>query len=114
MQGLREINAANAVETAKISLFDQPFPNLATREIVREIVEGIWETIEHTHMTTDAAGAFALGVIRGARIVADKIGDDTTRLYVATLLDTLKNGGLPAIADLIKVVNGNELPAAAA
>lgn len=114
MKGLTEIANDNAETPSTVKLFDQPFPNLATREIVKNIVEGIWETIEQTHMTTDAATAFALGVIRGARIVAEQIGDDTTRLYIATLLDTLKNGGLNAIADLVKIVSGNELPAAAA
>lgn len=113
MKGLREIANDNAAVTTTGTLFDKPFPNLRTREIVKEIVEGIVETVEQTKMTPEVADQFALGLIRGARIVAEKIADDTTRLYVATLLDVLKNGGLPAINRLVEIVTGEPLTAAA-
>lgn len=113
MKGLREIANDNAASTATEHLFDKPFPNLATREIVKGLVTGIVETVEQTKMTPEVANAFALGLVRGARVVAEQIGDDVTRLYVATLLDVLKNGGLAAIDALVETVTGEPLTAAA-
>lgn len=113
MKDLNEIVKANAAETPMKDFFNAPFPNLKTREIVKNLVEGIVETIEQTKMTPVAADAFALGLIRGARIVAEQTSDYPTRLYVARLLDVLKNGGLPAITRLVDAVTGGPLTAAA-
>ena len=82
-----------------------PFPTLRCREVVKGIVETIAETTTHIKMTDDQAQWFALGIVRGARIVAQQDEDTTTERFVAELLDKLNRGGVVAIRELITAVN---------
>ena len=113
MKGLKEIANDNARETQTESVFNKPFPNLRTREIVKNIVSGIVETNAQCKATPEAQERFALGFIRGA-LTATAQEDDTTRFYIASLLDVLNKGGLTAINALVEAVTGEPLTAAAA
>ncbi len=114
MKGLTEIANDNANVLTTDSVWDKPFPNLRTREIVKNIVEGIVETNTQCRATPAEQERFALGFIRGALTVTSQDADVATGFYLATLLDTLNRGGLAAINRLVEVVTGEPLPAAAA
>lgn len=113
MKGLTEIANDNANAVTTDSVWDRPFPNLRTREIVKSIVEGIVETNAQCRATPGEQERFALGYIRGALTVVAHDADDMTQFYVASLLDTLNRGGLAAINRLVEVVTGEPLKAAA-
>lgn len=114
MKGLKELAAANAGGNSPDDIFSKPFPNLRTREIVKSIVESIVETNTYCKVPPDQQAAKALDVIKGARIVADTLADDTTRFYIASLLDALNRGGIAAINRLVEAVTGHDLTAEAA
>lgn len=95
--------------------FEVAFPNLRAREIVASICKDIAETCEHGGIKAADQRPFALGFIRGARLVADQIGDHTTRVYLARLLDAVNNrDDLRALSGLVEAVTGKELPVATA
>lgn len=113
MKGLNEIANDNANVVSVSSIWDKPFPNLRTREIVKSVVEGIVETNAQCKGTSAEQERFALGYIRGALAVLAQDTDNVTAIYVATLLATLNSGGLAAINRLVDIVTGEPLTAAA-
>jgi hypothetical protein len=86
-----------------------PFPNLKTREIVRLLVTQIAETLLFVKFTADERYAFALGMVRGARIAAEQEGDTVAAPYLADLLDTLNHKGVEAVGELVQTVTGREI-----
>lgn len=102
------LTAAQAAEAVPyVRPLDRPFPNLRVRELVREIVEGIVDTATHVKtMTAPEHYALALGMVRGARVTADNLGDDVSAPFLADLLDTLNRGGIEAVRRLVEVVTG--------
>lgn len=89
-----------------------PFPNLRCKETVKEIVEAVVETTNFCKLTDTEAYHFALGIVRGARIVAALDDNTTLERYVVDLLARLNAGGVAAIRELIAVVTGQELACA--
>lgn len=86
-----------------------PFPNLKTREIVRLLVTQIAETAQFVKFSPGERHAFALGMVRGARITAEQEGDDIAAPYLADLLNTLNLRGVEAVAELVQAVTGREI-----
>ena len=86
-----------------------PFPTLRCREIVKGIVEAIVETTTHVKMTGEGAQLFALGIVRGARIVTQQDDDVTAERFVVELLDKLNRGGIDALRELVEAVTGDAL-----
>lgn len=113
MKGLDEIASDNDNVVSLSSIWDRPFPNLRTREIVKHIVEGIVETNAQCKGTPAEQERFALGYIRGALTVTGQDADNATGFYLASLLATLNSGGLAAINRLVEVVTGAPLKATA-
>lgn len=103
-------NGAAYVETYTPVNLAGPFPNLRCREIVKDIVNAVVETTTHIKMNDDQAYWFTLGVIRGARIVAQQ--DETVEVerFVVTLLDTFNKRGVSAVRELVEIVTGQPLP----
>lgn len=90
-----------------------PFPNLRCREIVKGIVDAVVETTASVKLNDDQAYWFTLGIIRGARIVAQEDDNSEAERFVLTLLDTFNKRGVPAVRELVETVTGRELPGAA-
>lgn len=86
-----------------------PFPNLKTREIVRLLVTQIAETSQFVRFSPGERHAFALGMVRGARLTAEQEGDDIAAPYLADLLNTLNLKGVDAVAELVQAVTGREI-----
>lgn len=89
-----------------------PFPNLRSREIVKDIVDVVVEQIKRTGMTDEQSYWFTLGVVQGAGLSRDDYGIEAQR-FILTLLDTFHKRGAPAVRELIKTVTGQELPSEA-
>lgn len=87
-----------------------PFPNLRCREIVKDIVNAVVETCTHVKLTDQQAYWFTLGLIRGARIVAQQDESEEAERFVLTLLDTFNQRGVSAVRELVEVVSGQPLP----
>lgn len=86
-----------------------PFPNLRVRELVKTIVTDIIETCDHCRMSAPEQSSLALGIVRGARLTAENLGDDVSAPFLADLLDTLNRTGIEGIRRLVEVVTGHDL-----
>lgn len=109
MRGLSEIEKSNiGLVAAPTRPLAGPFPNLRVRELVKRIVSEIVETCAHGRFTDGEKSALALGMIRGARLTAEEVGDDTAAPFLADLLDTFNNQGLDGVHLLVESVTGRE------
>lgn len=90
-----------------------PFPTLRCKEVVKEIVTAVVDTTNFCKLTDTEAYHFTLGIVRGARIVAQHDDNTTLEAFVVDLQARLMAGGVPAIRELVEIVTGQELPCVA-
>lgn len=110
MQGLNEIhqrpdnNFEPTDRNAKVRA--GVFPNLKTRNTIREVCASILETIGITQWTDGEKDAFAFGYVRGALDNMKRDENPAAAAFAAALLVQVNDGGVAAIRKIVLEVTG--------